>query len=809
MFFQRILAWLAFAAGLVATGLGLIQGRVFYQLAWTPDGALGAAIFTAAYAAIAVLFVFLAPRWFAPFVAATVTAYSVVAAGPLAVAAFVFVLAVCFATGAYWMRRRPKAVEEAPAGLVVLGLGFWIFFLTLSARFQIHYWPVYLILFLAVCLWAWSRQVLRFPKSLLPDGRDSALYFALPALPLLFHWLAALKPEVNASALGIHLAAPARMAVQHVWRFDVQQFAWAVKPMGGEWAFTLPYLFGGEPAARLFNASLLALLCWMLYGWLRDLLPGLQASLLTAVFASIPLVHRMTGSLRVENVAALTLAASVLFLRHSIKRGAPGYGYAALLLAGVTASVSMGALGFAAAALLAACLSLEWRTLLRGVPLALTAGLWPYLEAWQRTGNPLFPYFNDWFRSQLFDTTRRLIDAPGLESLTFANWWTVPSASSRFLGGASGAFGLTLLILPPLCLLAIRGNWPRIAWALLGVWSAGSAGLVVVHGSAESLYTGLPLLILSAGVMLATFRTRAPRFVHVLTAFLLLAFAGQLALLPVAAPEHRGFLLNQLLRPESVDLYLAEWAPQRPLVRELNRKSPTARVLWLESNAVAGFAGRVLSNTWHHQLFAQRLDEATSAEGLLFTMAETDLQYFIAPAPESPQPLRNIFAREFLDLYTRPELRFAGWELRRFTPPDSGQAPMRQDFAPPGIHDEVSPYVRYEGPWKRALDFSRAYRGTIVYANDVRARLFIRFQGRAITPIYTAAANRCEITMVLDDTEEKSWTQFARQTQWQARGPRLEAPPGHHTLEIRLPQAGSVTTAVNPCFLDLDAFIVE
>jgi hypothetical protein len=186
-----------------------------------------------------------------------------------------------------------------------------------------------------------------------------------------------------------------------------------------------------------------------------------------------------------------------------------------------------------------------------------------------------------------------------------------------------------------------------------------------------------------------------------------------------------------------------------------------------------------------------------------------ELGYFIAPAADSALQLTNVFTREFLDLYTEPQYRFADRELRKFKPPRGGLAPLQLAYAPPGEHDELNSFVRYEGPWRRDLRVGEAWKGTLTYSNDLRARVFIRFQGRAITPVYTAAANRCTGVMSLDEAEEVEFRQYAEATRWQARGPRLEAAPGYHTLVIRLPQARSTTTSVAACFLDLDGFIVE
>ncbi|MCL4795387.1 MAG: hypothetical protein KJZ84_12565 [Bryobacteraceae bacterium] len=808
MLFQRILLWSLLIAGCATAAYGIFSAGWLNQQIWLPEGAALMAAFAGAYVVLSALLIWRAPHRFLPAVAAVVIGYSLVAAGPLAVAGVLLVLLAACATGGLLLRNQPRARLDMPSALIVLGLAVWVFWLTVTARFPIHYWPLYLVLFAALIVWAWSRQVLCLPLGW-PRERKQALWTALPVFPLLAHWLTALKPEVHAESLGIHLALPARMAAHHLWRFDVQEFAWAVKPMGGEWAFTLAYLFGGEAAARLLNFALFALICALLYTWLKEILPDSLAALLTAVFASLPLAHSLTGALRVENAAALFLLGALAFLQAYLKTGVPAYAYCAAFLTGAPAMVSMGALGFVLALGIAACLNVEWKPLLKGAPLALVPAALPYLEAAIRTGNPFFPYFNQYFGSPLAGPGQTLASDGGLRAVGLTNWFELTFHTSRFLEGFDGSLGFVFLILAPLCLIAIRRDWPAAAWTLLGVWVAGFFWIGLAGGSPVHLYIGLPVLTLSAGTMAASLPDRDTLLARTLAILLAAAFVLQIAMLPAAAPEHRGFALNQVFRPASVDEFLAAHAPQRPLVRELNRMAPHARVAWLESHAVAGFAGPVLSNSWHQWGFQQRIAELTSSEGLLFTANELDIQFFIAPAPDSPQPLSSVFTREFLDLYTQPKFAFGGQELRQLKPAEARAIPLQLPYAPPGRHDEVNSFVRFEGPWRRDLSFAEAYRGTLAYSNDLRARLFIRFHGRAITPIFTAAANRCTGVMTLDESEDMELVQFAGQTQWQARGPRLETAPGYHTLVIRLPQSRTTTSSVSSCFMDLDGFIVE
>lgn len=809
MFFQRILAWALLLAAVAAAAYGMVTGGMLTQPVWSPQGAFGIAVFSVAYILASGLLVWFAPRWLGPVLCAGVVGYSLAAAGPLAVASVVLVLLASYATGAAVLRHRPEAPAAPAAGLVLFGLGIWAAFVSLSAGFKIHYWPVYLTLFLGAILWAWGWRAMRLPRSTWHSSREDAFALALPAFPFLVHWLAALKPEVGADALAIHLTAPARVAAHHYWAFDVTEFAWALKPMSGEWTFMLAYLFGGEPGVRLLNIALAALLCWLLYGWLRDLLPARDASLLVAAFASTPLVHEMAGSLHPESVAAAMLAGALCFLRQHLKTAATAPAFAAALLTGIAASAATGALAFAAVLALAACLTAEWPALLKSAPLALITGLLPYWRAWNVTGNPVFPYLSATFRSHLFEGFTPEVSDRGIELTAATGWYDLFFHSSRFLEGFDGGLGFLCFLLAPLCLIAIRPNWPKIAFVLPVVWLAGFLLIVAAGGLAGSLYAGFPAVLLSMGVMLATFRLHSTALPRAILGAAAAAFALQMYLLPAVSPQHRDFFLNQVLRPGSVDAYLARHAPAKPLVRELNLAAPAARALWLDSAAVAGFAGPVLTNTWSHPLFLQRLNDATSSEGLLFAAQEMEIDYFVAPSPESSRPLTSVFFREFLDLYSKPVSRFADFELRKFEPPDPSLAAAKLAYAPPGRHDEVNSYVRYEGAWRRTFEFPQAYRGTLTYANDLRARIQVRFHGRAITVLHTAAANRCTGLLTLDDTVEEVFPQYSGDTEWQASGPRLQVAPGNHTLIIRMPQARTTTTSLSECYLDFDGFIVE
>ncbi len=809
MFLQSAMAWVVLAAGVLAMLVGLAGGSIFAQPLWTETGALKMALFTTAYAGLALLTARFRPRLFLPALGLLAVGYSMLAVGPLAVAGALWLLAGSFATGAWIFRTRLKFIASYPQVVTLFGLALWAVFVSFTAQWPIHRsWLYWLILLVPVFLVFRLRLVQGAWPMVSEPGRDSG-WPALALFPAAVHWMVALKPEVSADGLAMHLVVAARMAARHNWQFDGSEYAWAVKPMNGDWIWSIAYLLGGEGAAKLMNAIILVLICWLLYTWLHELIPARLAALLTAGFASTPLVQRVTGSLDVENVAAAFLLAGMVFFRRYLKAHLLNDALAMAFLAGAAAATAMPAAGIVLPLTLAALVTLQARHMIYSGLLGFAVGSVPYLTAASRTGNPVFPYMNQFFRSPLFDSSAPLVDPRFVTSLDWRTWFDLTFHSSRFSEGGDGTFGVMFFVLAPLALVAASRTWPRIGLAAL--WTCAAGGLIVYLGvpNIRHLYPALPLLTLVIGIAAATLRAYSRRLEWGISACCCVAILVQLAILPAAAPENAGFFLDQAFNRKNVDDYLARFAPERPLVEHLNAIAPEARTAWMESDAISNFAGRSWSNTWHSYAFWKALRTSTAAEGHLFRIGQYQIEYFIAPSADSPRRLSDVFTREFLDLYTNPVRRFADFELRKLAPIRSSLDGLPQPFAAAGMHDEVNSFVRYEGPWGRDVGSERAYRGTLAYTNDARSRVFIRFEGRAITLVHTAAANRCPALISIDGADSSPISQYSASTRWQARSPRFDVPPGHHTLTLRFPQTRDGGSSVLGCFLDLDGFIVE
>ncbi len=803
---QRGLIWALLALLLALCLHGAVTRHLFQQNVWEPAGLHRFLIFAVVYAAAAAGAIALIPRWFIPGLAGVLFLYSCLIVGPLAPIAVVYIAFASYAIGALWFRRFPEFIARSPQLTILTGFATWICVVMLTARWPVHYAVLYWLLPLISIYLVLRYQYLPPLTFEYPQARRDLVPLAIALFPLACHWLIALKPEVSSDGLAMHAVIAARMAYSHAWPFNFSEFAWAVMPMGGDWAWSIAWQLAGEAAARLLNFAVLALITWTLFERLHARVPGWISAALVGAFLATPLTQHVTGSLFVENIVAALLLGAVLLLRVHVKERRTIYYYACCFLCGVAAASKFGALAFVVPLLLAAVVQVKFRPQVIGFCIALALGCVPYLEAWIRTGNPVFPFFNGYFHSPFY-APENFRDARFETPLSFTTFYDITFHTRRFIEGFDGSAGFFFFLLLPICLVGWRKRWPRTGFVLLWVGLAGSILTLKAQSNLRYVYAALPMFTLLIGITIASIRLRSPRLGQTLGSIAFLALFLNLALLPAAGWYQRNFYADRFLQPAAAEEYLAASAPARPLISWLNHNAPTARVAWMEGNAIGDFHGTAFTNSWHSDVFFHRLHSATAPEALAWLAQDLKVDYVIAPAPDSSRQITVVHTREFVDRFTVPVQSFGGVELRRMAAAGAGEVPM--PYAPPGKHDEITPYVRFAGHWTRDLQFPDAYRGTLVYSNDTRSRVQIRFHGSAVRILYTAAANRCSGLVSIDESEEAPFNEFSPQTRWQAlSAPFRAAAPGDHMLRLRFPQING-KAVIGSCYLDIDGFVVE
>ena len=814
---QRIALWVGFGFLVAVSAYGFSAEGLFAQPVWDWTGLQRLLLFVAVFAGFFLAIVAWRPGWVAPLSFLAALVYTAATAGPLALLAVLFFLFSCFALGRLLLGRHAETALDDLLALLA-GASVYVWLVGLAVHLPVNYPTIYLaglavpILLrprnTAACL----RRCASLFRPVALGRRSEYALLAIALFVLAAHWLAALKPEVSADGLAMHLVAPSSVAVHHQWGFDFRNLAWAVMPMNADWGNTAVYLLGGEYAARLLNFSLLGLLVALLYLAARRWLAVGPALLVVALFASSPIVQLETGALLAENLWAALVLGGVLALWRYRESGAAAWLWAAAALAGAAVATKYGALAMVVPVAVFALVEV-WRRRRAG---AVTGGLLalacffafaapPYVTAYLKTGNPVFPFLNAVFKSPYFDSTASLVDPRFTSSLGLDALYQLTFASHRFLESQDGALGFHYLLLVPLSLVLLRREWPYLGWVALAVSAAAFAFTFPFQAYLRYLYPALPLLMIPIALMLARLPALDRRFNRAVWVAALAALLVNIYFLPASNWYHKDFCLNPLRWREEAQRYIDYHAPRRKLVEYLNRTHPGAPVLFVESNQIAGLNGPAYSTFWHSEAFLQRLRTAGSALDCLRLMSDLGIRFFVVPAQESGVVISYVPLEAFLDQFVVPEHAHRGVHVGRLR-----EAPRPTVVMPPagaGSYDDTSPQISYSGPWMRGTGFPRAAGGSITHTNTPGATFRLAFTGTRVTYVYTKAFNRGMAEVILDDVSRGTLDLYSRATSWQARATFDGLAPGSHALEVRvLPRKNA---ASSDYYVDLDRLIVE
>ena len=661
-----IVIWAAFAALVALEVYGFRTGSLFAQDIWHHAGLERFLRYCKIVGLFAVPVLALAPRLFLPIVAAAVIAGSALAAGPLGVGAVVLFLVSAWTLGS-------RVVEDGWFA-TLSGAGVYILLMLATARIHVQYaavWTVVLLLPIAVDGRAAARRIAALGRALWtwkPRSMAERAGVALLTFVLGMHWLVCLKPETSADGLAMHLAIPADIAVHHAMTFEPSRILWAVMPMGADWSYSIVYLLGGEPAARLLNFCMLLVLCGLLYAGVRRWVDRAPAMLLVALFASSPLVQLVTGSLFVENLLAATLLGLLSALWRFRDTGDARYLYLGGFLAGIALTTKLAALPVVVLALPFACLEVRRhrtkvnaRVCAGALVLMLAVAAPTYAIAWSKTGNPVFPFLNQQFASPLLPKSIDIRDFRFRQPLTWHTPYDLVFGTAKYYEGQNGSFGFQYLLMAPLAVLALLVSRARVV-----VWAAvtGLGAIVVVlltEPNARYLYAALPLLSIPLAALLAWTGRDRPILHAALLAYAVVCTALNVYFEPASGWYHKDFYAHYQFRPGGRERFFEEESPLRLVVEHYNRAHPGGTVLLVSDADLADARGTVYENHWHQIETWKGIQSADSLPKMADLVSRWKVDYFIGNA-QAELPLG---LREFLSRCTEREFEHGGIYLSK------------------------------------------------------------------------------------------------------------------------------------------------
>lgn len=481
---------------------------------------------------------------------------------------------------------------RSPAIALLVGLAVLAALVGWLLPFPIHRRWVYLLLAALVIAWR-ARALMTLLRDSVSSLREGAsrhpawaiLTIAATTVASLGLWLPSLNYDDNA----VHLILQAQLLADGYYHLDVQSQSWAVAP----WANNVLHAVAAMLAGHEGRAAIAGL--WLLLGidGARRLALALGATprvalAAAAVFAAQPFAGYFTTTMQVDGAsAAILLQLAAVAAVPAVQRPGP---LAIGAIGGLLLALKTVNLLFASPLLVwlawssAPGLRLQWT--LRMLAILLPVAASSYCYAVLVTGNPLFPFFNEVFRSPYYPL-ENMRDLKWMAGVTWRAPWDLVFRSEAFGQYYPGASGITVLATLPL-VLAAAVRKPAMRW--LAAWALLVAALLFFQMQyLRYLFPAYAVLAVLGVVALS--RVLAWRgFV----AAVLMLVAVDVALMPTTSWIVRTNPWAGLLRdgPGARADLVAEVMPERALLERIIARDPAACVLMTDPRRPFVGAGR-------------------------------------------------------------------------------------------------------------------------------------------------------------------------------------------------------------------------
>ena len=637
------LATITVAASLLLTLYGVFAQQLLQQDLWNAN---------AEYQVLAVFMVCFSlaatglykDSWARALSGVAVALYAFYLLGALPVLSVCFALLACVAIGDWIYQGLAGSVQGGVRDefclKASLGAAAFVAVIQVASHFPVNT-PVYYFALCSVLIASRWRQLIDLLT--INDGAEAGLsskqqVMSCGAMSLLLFAIAlnvivACKPEIGHDALVMHLRVPSYISTFQMWHFDHSKAIWALAPLGADYIYTLAYLFGGEYAARLINLAIFLLTASLLYQMIRHRLGVALTRLLLAAYLSAPLFGLVTGSLYVDNFWSLmTFSAFYVVAKGQLSFVRRWY------VAVFFLSVAMATKVMSVFIIPVFVIYFFWqaredsiglpaviKTIVGSALLLALIGGKTYWFALYETGNPVFPFMNDIFKSEYYGTKTAFnnpLYTQGFSSLTLL--YDLTMDSSRFLESFDGAFGfLWLMFLPASLLYLARGMTSSVLFSVLMVMAI-VAGVFSKQAYIRYIIPVMPLALYFMCHMFSR-GFQYPPFRNLSVLSLVLVVALNISLFTSSSHYQRG------LFDYDFDGYIKQHVPVRILVDHLNETDPGRNVLFMGRAPyfAAELKAEAYAENWYFPLINAKLIGGDSAIGLSQIIKDYDLQYVV------------------------------------------------------------------------------------------------------------------------------------------------------------------------------------
>ncbi len=519
------------------------------------------------------------------------------------------------------------------------------------------------------------------------------------------------------------------------------------------------------------------------------------------------MVQLVTGSLLVENfVAAMSLGAAVALWKFQ-EKGTTRLLMLAAFLLGTSVAMKLGAVAVAVV-ILPFFIATMWgrrgefgRKLLVGaVAVLIVSASVPYVTAYVRSGDPIFPFENARFHSPYY-ANENIKDARYLEPLTWRMPFRLTFETSHYYEAQDGSFGFQYLLFLPLTLLCVASikSYAGRSAAIIGL--GGGLILAIALPNARYFYPVLPFLTLGATAAVAGFAVQHRSLFRISLLAALLAGLLNVYLLPASGWLHKDFFTTPLFSKKGQREYLLSQAPVRELIAYINRVDRVTPVAFLDSSTFAGLVAPAYARNWHDYKFWEQVEEIQDPQDLYRWFTGLGIHRLLV----QPTSERGSIMKSVLDTCAQQEYSVSGNSVMRLRADCEIKLP---DISPlsPGTYDETDPRIALVGNWTRMQDLPFAYQHTAAFTSRAGANIRFLMLGRGFRYTYAGAYNRGMAEILVDGRRERVVDLYNPEIVWQAQVTVTGLAPGMHEIVIRA--LGQQNAGANGHYVDIDSIEV-
>ena len=411
-------------------------------------------------------------------------------------------------------RVTPDGVFEEAALSAGFGFGTVALLVFILGFFKFLYPAVFVALIAGILLLflRFSRQILRKLGGEMAAGFRGAGFLAKFALCLavaaaLLSLCGVLAPPTGQDELCYHLTQPKNYVRAHAI-YEVPYSVNSLWPYLGEMLFTLGLLLKGPETAKFFHFSFYILTALLVYAFTARFLSRKGAFWAAVFYALIPAAYMQASFAYIDHILAFYFLAAFYCALVFLENRQAAWAFLGGLFCGLCLSTKLIGL-FCIPAVLSVVLADAFfgknrKNLLTGAFLfaagTLLFGSVFYLRSWILRGNPVFPFYPNFFGGHGW-VDRTYVDAHGTGKGVldyFLILWNVTMHPDRFGGEHVGSLLLAFFPLSFICVKWLRGY----SYALIGLgfltlpwfmvdpnirfWFGGLALLSVIGGASAA-----------------------------------------------------------------------------------------------------------------------------------------------------------------------------------------------------------------------------------------------------------------------------------------------------------------------------------